>query len=693
MATDIDVLKTYEDQYNQGYSKISEFQEEGRRDIEYFLNKQFSDAEENYLRSEGRECIVNNKIRRAIMLISGFQRMNRMSSVVIPQGDENQEVADIVSNAIQWIYSKRDGYHHLSDCYLYGSLISGINFSEIVLDYSQDPNVPDINFERIPYNGAIWDPYFTNLDMSDCAYFIRRKLVSKNNVLSFLPDHASEIKKMKAFGGDGKFTDIPAYTNPTGQELLAYTEHWERDIEKRLIILDNRTQEYIGMVNREEEELAEALVAFDPNRTLIRRTVPTVKLNIIINDQVVEKTHDPIGINEYPFVPLIGIYMPEHDDFRLRLQSVLRVARDPQSELNKRISKFLDIMDSKTHSGWLFKKKAIAEGEDPYRGGNFRSLALKSDAVIGLDIAPIIPPPSDPSLMQSIPMFDQNIMDSIGLNDAAFGVPESGNDSGLLTMLRQQSSVVGLQSVIDNFNKSHYIHIRKVIKTIQRRWPAWKWERVTGKKVNNKIYDSSFLKFDAYVTQGIETENQQKMFFGQLMQLRQMGVNIPDSIIIKYAPLQDKGSLLKDIQQIEQQQAQQQQQQQELMQQQLQLASAKTLSDIKKTESETEENKADTVRSTSRAYADIALSQAHTAESVQKRANASLDMVKAALEIQNAQESRFVENLSFITGLTDKYKQENNEEMLLNKAIVDSLQEGSFSSQDLVATGALSGAI
>lgn len=671
MATDLDRLRDYEERYEQGNSKIDEFRQEARKDVEFFLNKQFSDREEAYLNQEGRECIVNNKLRRGIMLISGHQRMNQLSSVVIPQGKENQDTADLISNAVQWVYTKRDGYHHLSDCFLYGSLISGINFSEIMLDYSCDPENPDISFNRIPYNAAVWDPYFTKPDLSDCAYFIRRMLTSRAEVTGFLPDYASEIKKLKPFSGDGKFTDMPAFTNPTGQEFIAYDESWERCSEKRLVVLDARTHEFVGLIRKDMEKDAEKYISLDPYRVLVRRTIPTVKMSIILNGEIIDTVDDPLGINEYPFVAFPGIYIPEHDDFSLRLQSALRVGRDPQSEMNKRISKLLDIIDSKTHVGYIYKKKALADGEDVYKAGNFRNIAIKNDAVIGQDIAPIVPTPTDPSIIQAMQLFDQNIMDTLGITDASFGTPQGGNDSGLLTMLRQESSIVGLQPFFDNFNRCQYYHTRKVIKAMQVNWPDWKWERVTGKKVSLGIRDTSFMKFDAHVTQGILTENQQKMFYAQLFQLRQMGVeSITDAILIKYAPMQDSGTLQKEIQATEQQKSQAMQQQQQIQMQQMQLANQKTMSEI-------EENKSDSVRQNARAIADIGLTSAHIAEATQKRAAAALDMVRASQEMQSEDQRQLIEAMQFIDSIMNRKLQQNSEQLLLDKAVVDQYRQPS----------------
>jgi hypothetical protein len=161
------------------------------------------------------------------------------------------------------------------------------------------------------------------------------------------------------------------------------------------------------------------------------------------------------------------------------------------------------------------------------------------------------------------------------------------------------------------------------------------------------------------------TENQQKMYFSELVELRRLGVNIPDSVLIKEAPIQKKGDLLKEIQSIEQAQAQQAQQQAQLMQQQIAVQNAKVQSEI-------EENKADTVRANARAIADIGLTSAHIAEATQSRAKAALDTVKASQEIAISDQNALIEAMQFIESITDKKLQQNTQQLVVDKSIVDS---------------------
>jgi hypothetical protein len=82
---------------------------------------------------------------------------------------------------------------------------------------------------------------------------------------------------------------------------------------------------------------------------------------------------------------------------------------------------------------------------------------------------------------------------------------------------------------------------------------------------------------------GFNTESQKQMQFAQLMQLKELGVPIPDSCLIEAATIQDKDKIIQQMQQ-QQQQAQQMQQQQaqsaiQESQARTQLAQARTMAD------------------------------------------------------------------------------------------------------------------
>jgi hypothetical protein len=121
---------------------------------------------------------------------------------------------------------------------------------------------------------------------------------------------------------------------------------------------------------------------------------------------------------------------------------------------------------------------------------------------------------------------------------------------------------------------------------------------------------------------------------------------------------------------MEQQKSQAMQQQQQIQMQQMQLANEKTKSEI-------EENKSDSVRQNARAIADIGLTSAHIAEATQKRAAAALDMVRASQEMQSEDQRQLIEAMQFIDSIMNRKLEQNSEQLLLDKAVVDQYRQPS----------------
>ena len=130
------------------------------------------------------------------------------------------------------------------------------------------------------------------------------------------------------------------------------------------------------------------------------------------------------------------------------------------------------------------------------------------------------------------------------------------------------------------------------------------------------------------IEEGFNTESQRQMQFAQLVQLREMGIQIPDSALLETATIQNKDKILQQMEQ-EKQQAQQIQQQQLQMQMQeaqsrIQLAQSRAISDeglgLERV-SRVDENKALGVERRAKAVADDNM--------------ALLNFVRAMKEIEN----------------------------------------------------------
>ena len=667
-----EIIFEYNERYSQSWEKLQAFNQEARTDMQFYLGKQYSPQEQQHLAENEREMITNNKILRAINLVTGEQRLNRLGSAFLAINNnimEEVETADQLSNAVQFVLQKQYGYFHISDCFQ-GALISGINFSEMYFDYTYDTDDGDIKFLRIPQNAMMWDPYFQNFDLSDCNYIMRRKYISHATAIALLPDRYKDIKKIKGDKRDGKFPNIPFESNPNGQQLLAYDEFWERDTEQLFTAVNMkfniRKKFPRGTTRKQAQKQIDAenkKSGFEVYK-LVGKDRPVVNLYIMIEGEVMYEGKEPNNIDDYPFTPFIAYYTPEYDEYELNLQSFIRAARDPQKELNKRISKTLDFIDRRIYGGHYAKLSKLIDEDDLYNSGNHGNIGLVDEAVIGQDIAPIQYPDVPQSFFQMQNVFDENIMSVLNLNDAAFGQQQKGDQSGFKTMLQQSSAMMGLQPLTDNLNRSQSILTFKLGKMVQN-WSEKKVERVTGKPPATMFYDRDFSRFDAVTISTVLTEHQKKLNFMQILELKQMGVNsITGSMLAKRAPIQDQGEFLKEIEANEQAAAQQAQ-----VQMQMQLEKDKLAAELVR--SQTIENKSDTVRESARAVADIALSEQHIAAATASRANAALDMTKAANEIIDMKSERFMSAIQFLMDLQDRAKAENQQALMIDKDIVD----------------------
>ncbi len=71
-----------------------------------------------------------NRIRRVINMISGYQRRNRMSTIVVPVENGDQETADQFTKILLWINNQEQVLETISESF-HGSLVTGMNLLQV----------------------------------------------------------------------------------------------------------------------------------------------------------------------------------------------------------------------------------------------------------------------------------------------------------------------------------------------------------------------------------------------------------------------------------------------------------------------------------------------------------------------------------------------------------------------------------
>lgn len=521
------------------------------------------------LPSNRRRQFNFNRIRRVINMISGHQRRNRKSTIVVPVENGDEETAEQFTKIMMWINQQENVLETISESF-HGSLVTGLNLLQVWVDYRGDAVSGNIKVDNCSYNSFLIDPYFRKPDLSDCNALWKRSFLTKRECISLLPDKAEEILDLigvdSGTGRDGKFQFMPESYNYGQKNLLTYDEFYYRDYRTQKVLVDSQTGETQEWRSDDENALNEFIQTFQ-QITVITQEIPTVRVAIVLQGKVMYDGPNPLGTDSYPFVPVLAYYNPQMPYFTNRVQGVVRGLRDAQYLYNRRRVIELDILESQINSGWIYKENALVNPKDVFLSGQGRGLALKQTANM-TDVQQIMPPQVPPSMIQLSELLAKEVSEISGVNEELIG---SANDdkAGILSMLRQGAGLTTLQVLFDQLDRSQKLLGKLVIDIVQNNFTPGKIKRIIEQEPTQQFYNKSFGRYDAAVEEGLNTTTQRQMQFAQMLQLRETGVPISTRDLLDASTMQGKKKIIENAEAQEKQAAQaQQMQMQSAMQEQ-----------------------------------------------------------------------------------------------------------------------------
>lgn len=640
-----DIIKDFGESYERAYQLWNTYYAEAYKDLSYYLGNQWSLEELSYLNNQRRSSFTYNKIRRIVNLIQGYQRKNRLATIISPVENGSDATAEIFTDVIQHVMASSDGYATISDGFK-GALTTGLSFVSPYLDYRDDPVSGDIKFHLDEWNSVILDPFFTKRDLSDCTFIARRKFLSRTEVISLLPEKEDIINGLPWGSRDDKFTYMP-YARQWGmQKLLNYTEYWRHRWETKDVLVDmetGETREWDG-----DKKRLHLMRKMFPQLDVMRKPVKSVELGIIVEGELLYYGKDPFELNDYPFVPFFSTFEPSYDLYTWKIQSLVRLIRDPQTELNKRRSKMVDLVDSQLNSGWIAKTGAVTNNASLFKSGYGQVIFLKPEAQM-TDVQRIESPNIPPSFFQLEAEFSKDMIENVGISPENLGMAENDNieTAGVLAKMRQAAGLVNLQDLFDGLRDSQKLLGRKVLKMIQNNYTPEKIALITKKQVTPEFYSKSFAKYDVVVEEGILTDTQRQSQFVQLMALKQIGVPIPDELIIKNSNLHGKQALEEHL--VQQAQAAQQQ------------AQAAEQLQMKIIDSKAQADNALAAERMNKIQLDAALSAERISRAEEDRTAGVLNLIKAAKELEGIDLDHFMKAVQIAKSMTESQHQQEQQ--------------------------------
>lgn len=604
----------------------------------------------------GSNSYYFNRVRPICNMISGYQRRNRKSTIVVPLENGDQKTADQFTKILLQIYKKEDVYEMISEGFHQGPIITGLNLLQIYLDFTNDPLNGDIKVDNLAMTDIMIDPYFRKPDLSDAAFVWRRTFMTHSAAASIMP--ADLYEKVMSLQGnptgmarDGRFQyQAEAYGYQQGNKV-SYDEYWYRDYRDAKYLYDTDTGECMD-VSREDSEDINSLLSKHKQLRLDEKRIPTVRLAVSIQDTVMYDGPNPLGIDDYPFIPLIGFYNKSMPYMYQRISGVCRSLRDPQFLFNRRVVLSADLLESQVNSGWIFKENSVVDVKHLFQTGQGRVIPIKDDAQI-TDIQAIVPPQIPNSFFQLQEVFDKEMYNCAGISEENLGKIVGDDSSGYLAAQRTAAGLTAQQPIFDRLDLAQNMLGNRMMQVIQANYTPGKIKRILeGEEPAPLFYSKAFGKYHCMVENGFNTESQIQMEFAQLLELRKVGVAVPDTALIDKATLQGKDKLMEQMQQQEQQQQQQQQ-----MQMQVQMEELKARAELSHARSEADRGLA--YERIARVEENHALAIKQLAEANKEDELALLNKVKILKELEGID----LQHLQTLIGLSNQMKMNEREQV------------------------------
>lgn len=619
-----DVVKKRDMLYQQSLSPWQMFFWESLIDRKVYLGDQRFLNQYSSMSYEHLKFVFNCSMP-VVNMVTGRQRQHRKATMIMPTQGSSDKTASQATKVIKNAYEHDKTYNKFSAAFEEGAGITGLALLHSWMDYRFDPVCGDLRTEVFSADMLLMDPFWREMDLSDCQFIMTRKYLSKEAIKQMLPgrNHDIDMLNDQAYF-DTKFTFMPQQYNIRRKGVLAYDEFWYQDKRKATFLIDPDTYESIE-IEDDKEKIIELRARF-PQVVIAREYVPTVHLAIIVNNTCFYDGPNPLSIDKYPFTPFVGYHDLANNNYAFRYQGIIRNVRDSQYLYNYRKQLEMDLLAAQ-FSGVDVEEDALVDDNDAFKVGPGKVRFLKKgrlNALVDKPGANI-----NPANFDVTERLKGDVQSQAGITPEMLGQGEGGsNDVALLEKIRQDAGLTTLQKLYDNMDLSQAYAGELHWEIIQKNYTLGKIRQIIQEEPTNEFRDKSFQKYNSVVTDAPLTATTRQLAFRQKYMLWKDGFPIPMEDLISDLTIQDKDKMLEKMHAQQQQQQQMEMQSAQLQMQNQQIVNNSLMSKAQSDISLAHEREA-------KIHLEKATIVTKLAEAEAEKSRATLDMIKGARELES----------------------------------------------------------
>lgn len=500
-------------------------------------------------------------MQQPVNMITGYQRQHRKSITYIPIDGADPTTTDQYTKLMMHVCNTEGIHEQFSKaCEL--AAVSGMVLLQPYLDYTgNDPAQGSLKLKIWEYNAFLVDPYFRSPDMSDAQFVWTQEYISKKEAEARFPDKTAAIAPMAGTPQRyGSFYFLPENYNMARNDLMVLSYVWYKWKRKKKKLYSKSRNQFFDFAGDATE--LESLLYNIQDLEEVTIEVPTWKLAVVLNDQLMFQGDNPLGFDDCPFIPVFWNYEPHINYYDLRVRSLIRTMRDCQFLFNYKVITNNDITAATINAGWKRKVGAVANEDNLKKSGQGWDVIINEGYELA-DCEKIIPsavPESDLALAQQ--MADL-IFQTSGINLENWSGQNDKQISSLTMLMKQAANLMVFQKYFDQWDYSLRLLGERMLQIALNNWNAEKIKFMINEEPTPYFYSKIFSRFQTQVEEGLLTPTQKNLQAQQMMDINaSFGREvIPPSMIIKDMNIQGKAEIMEFLQKQEESASQMQQEQ------------------------------------------------------------------------------------------------------------------------------------
>lgn len=534
---------------------------------QFYLGDQWDDADRDKLEAEGRPALTINETLKVVNAFLGKQSQQRVDLVYKPSRDASDDTAEALTKLSEQILD-HNKYEFVEKEVFEDGIVTDRGYFDLRMDFS-DNIMGDIRVRAVDPYEVLPDPDAKSYDPSTWNSVITTRWMTLEDVEShYGKNKRDEVDAMAqayhTFGEDSVRYD--------GNRTFGFEQDY--DVQTGAGIEDDKTVRAVRVIERQYKRLKRLRYFVDQNTgdmkqipdelpderveqiarehglSIITRTGKRVRWVATADNVVLHDAWSPY--RTFTIIPYFPFFR------KGKTSGVVRQLLSPQEQFNKMESQMLHIVNTTANSGWIYEEGSLLNMTTEELEERGAETGLVMAVKRGSERPEKIQPNQIPTGLDRLATRAQMNVAGIAGVEGLVGMP-SREVSGVALDQLESRGLIQVEVPFDSLKRTRVLVATKLLELIQDFYTETRILRVTignGFDAQNEeliingvnaagqiVNDVTLGEYDIVVSSRPARDNYEDAQFTYALQMREAGVLVPDDVVIRHSPLDDKDAI------------------------------------------------------------------------------------------------------------------------------------------------------